>query len=271
MQFYIVPTPIGNFEDITLRALDVLKKVDVIACEDTRVTGKLLEHHQIKNRMICYNDFSNDDNRQGIINLINQGKSVALVSDAGTPLISDPGYKLIKELEKNDIKITALAGASSVTTALTLSGISSDKFMFCGFLPNKSKARINFLEKYTVLDSTLIFFESARRLLKTIEDMQKIYPNRNISVLRELTKTFEEKIAGNFEEVLNALKAKDKILGEIVIILSPPSGSLLSDEDIKISLLDAMKTLSTKDAIDYVANNYQLKRKHVYQLALEIK
>lgn len=198
---YIVSTPIGNLQDITLRALEMLKLVDGVICEDTRRTGLLLHHFEIKKPMIVLNDYNEAKTVPAIVSRLKNGEHLALVSDAGTPLISDPGFKLVRECIKEGIKIESIPGPSSVVTALTVSGLAPNKFLFLGYLPNKQTKRQRLLESlFTILQSmedkdlgtTIIFYETPHRLLEALEDIQKIFGDVDIVICRELTKVHEE-------------------------------------------------------------------------------
>lgn len=267
---YVVPTPIGNMGDITLRALEVLKSVDIIACEDTRVTGKLLSHYDISTRTLCYNDFSTQQNRNGLLKLLQQGNSIALVSDAGTPLISDPGYKLLKDVEKEGFTVTSLPGASSVLTGLTLSGLPTDRFMFVGFLPAKQAARITTLHELKDIQTTLVFFEAARRLIPSLKDMTSTLGNRPAAVLREMTKTYEEIQRGTLDQLVTHYNDAEEPRGEIVIAIGPPQNTESSADELDTQLKKALKTMSVKEAADMVTQTSGIKRKQVYTRALEL-
>jgi len=215
---YIVSLPIGNSKDITLRAIDCLQNVDEIYCEDTRVTNKILSIYKINRGLKNYHDHNGEKVRPQIIKKIKDGKSIALVSDAGTPLISDPGYKLVSELKDNDLYVTAVPGVSSPITALTLSGLPTNNFYFLGFLPTKIQPRRNLLEDVKTLKTTIIIFETANKINKTLKDLIDILGNRKIAICREMTKKFEEIITGNIEYVAKEIALK-KLKGEIVIVL----------------------------------------------------
>ena len=189
---YIVSLPIGNSKDITLRAIEYLQSVDEIYCEDTRVTNKILTIHKIKTSLKNYHDHNGEKVRPQIIKKIKEGKSIALVSDAGTPLISDPGYKLVSELKAKDLYGTAAPGVSSPITALTLSGLPTNNFYFLGFLPTKDQSRKNLVESIKNLKTTIIIFESANKINKTLQDLIEILGSRDIAICREMTKKFEE-------------------------------------------------------------------------------
>ena len=215
---YIVSLPIGNAKDITLRAIDCLQNVDEIYCEDTRVTNKILSIHKINRGLKNYHDHNGEKVRPQIIKKVKDGKSIALVSDAGTPLISDPGYKLVSELRDNDLYITAVPGVSSPITALILSGLPTNNFYFLGFLPTKIQPRRTLLEDVKRLKTTIIIFETANKINKTLKDLINILGNRKIAICREMTKKFEEIITGNIEYVAKEIELK-KLKGEIVIVL----------------------------------------------------
>jgi 16S rRNA (cytidine1402-2'-O)-methyltransferase len=217
---YLVPTPIGNLDDITLRAIKVLSSVDVIACEDTRHTGNLLKLLSINyKRLESYHEHNENTKNAQLLDLIESGKSVALVSDAGTPLISDPGYVIVKEAVKRGINVIALPGASAGITALSASGFATNDFIFLGFPPQK-KGRKTFLEKLKSLSSTMILYESPYRIVKLIEELiEFLGAERRICIARELTKIHEEYIRGTTEECLKILDAKQAIKGEFVVII----------------------------------------------------
>ena len=271
---YIIPTPIGNLEDITIRALNTLRSVDVIACEDTRITSKLLSSYGFKASMIVYNDFSDEKDRNRIFHALDKGKSVALVSDAGTPLISDPGYKLVSEAHKAGYKVISLPGASSVLVALSLSGLPTNRFVFEGFLPVKNKARCDALAKLAPLEATCIFFESARRLSKTLASMVEVLGNRDAVVLRELTKRYEERRAGSLQELVQYYSAGDPPKGEIVILTAPNQNGgkeELSQDEITEKLKLYLKKMNVKEAALKLALESGLKKSDLYNLAIKIK
>ena len=216
-RLYVVATPIGNLKDFTFRAIDTLKEVDFVFAEDTRNSIQLMKHYNIETKMDSYHEHNNIQKIPKIIDLLNEGKSIALISDAGTPTISDPGYKLIRECIDKKIDIISIPGASAVTAALSVSGLPSDSFFFLGFLPHKKgrKKKISFLKS---LDNTIIIFESPHRLLKTLKELHDELGERPIVVARELTKLYEEIARGNFESVIEYFESK-KVKGEIVIII----------------------------------------------------
>ena len=216
-QLFVVGTPIGNLEDITLRAISTLQNVNLILAEDTRNSKKLLNAHNIDSKMISYHDHSSEKEIKKIIDLLLEGKDLALISDAGTPTISDPGYGLIRECIKNDITIIPIPGVSSITAAMSVSGLPSDSFTFIGFLPQK-KGRLKKINQLQALDNTIILFESPFRLEKTLNQLLEHLGNRTVVIGRELTKLYEEVIRGNLKDVIVHF-SESKIKGEIVIMI----------------------------------------------------
>lgn len=221
---YLVPTPIGNLRDITLRALDVLKEADVILCEDTRRTGLLLKHYQIGRGgvtppLLSFHDHTSSEKLARIADDLAEGKDMALVSDGGMPLISDPGFPLVREAIKRNIKIEALPGPSAAVTALAVSGLPAESFSFFGFLSAKSAARRKALTELADREETLLFYESPFRLLKALQDMREVFGDREGVVARELTKKFEEVSRGRLSDLIAKFSEK-KVLGEIVILVT---------------------------------------------------
>jgi 16S rRNA (cytidine1402-2'-O)-methyltransferase len=215
----IVPTPIGNLRDITLRALDVLREADIIVCEDTRQTQKLLQHYEIQKPLWSFHEHSPKAVIQKIIEALKEGKKMALVSDSGTPLISDPGFPLLREALREKIQLEALPGPTAFVTALAASGLPANFFTFWGFLPAKSAARKKQLSQLAEREETLIFYESPFRLLTVLKEMKEIFGNREAVVARELTKKFEEIARGYLSELIEKFASK-KVLGEIVILVA---------------------------------------------------
>ena len=216
-QLFVIGTPIGNLEDITLRAISILKNVDIILAEDTRNSRKLLNAHNIDTKMMSYHDHSSEKEIKKIASLLLEGKQLALISDAGTPTISDPGYGLIRDCIRNDIGIVPIPGVTSITTAMSVSGLPSDSFTFVGFLPQK-KGRLKKIKELQKLDNTIILFESPFRLKKTLNQLFEHLVDRAVVVGRELTKLYEEVIRGNLSEVIMHF-SKSKVKGEIVIMI----------------------------------------------------
>lgn len=269
---YIVATPIGNLQDISARAAEILRDADIIACEDSRVSKKLfaLLGISINKKFISYEDHSEEQKAQMIIDLINQGNSVALISDAGSPLISDPGYKLVRLCREQNIYVTAVPGACAVITALQLSGLPTNRFMFAGFIPNKEKARADLFEELKNINTTLVFYETAPRLLKTLDKASEIFGNREIAVARELTKMFEEVVCGNFEDII-AHFIQNEPRGEFVLIIAPPQEKQSSADDIKEILRKRLSETSLKTAVKEISAEYKLPKNDIYAMALELK
>ena len=266
---YIVSTPIGNLKDITQRAIETLSSVDIIACEDTRVTKKLLNHLGITHcHLIQYNDFSDHKQRDNIINLISEGKSIALVSDAGTPLIADPGYKLINEAKAQNIKIITIPGVSSVITALVSSGLPTDKFSFYGFLPQTKATKISFLEDLIHKNETMIFFDSPKRLPQTLQICKELMPDNEFSVCRELTKLFEETITGNIDKIIHHYQ-NNPLKGEVILLIKPKQQTI-SDNRIKDLLKPLLEFMPKKAAINIVSQQHSLNKNLVYKTALSL-
>jgi len=221
-QLFLVPTPIGNLEDITFRALRLLKEVDLILAEDTRTTSKLLKHYKIENKLISYHAYNEHRIQEHIVSKLKEGSKIALVTDAGTPGISDPGYLIVKTCMSNNIRIECLPGPTAFIPALVKSGIPTDRFVFEGFLPHK-KGRKKRLDSMVSETRTMIFYESPHRLIKTLKDFQMVFgPSRKTSVSRELTKKFEETITGDLHSVITHF-SNQKVKGEFVIIVQGKS------------------------------------------------
>lgn len=269
---YLVATPIGNARDITLRALDVLASADVIAAEDTRTTRKLMDIHGIAlngRKMIPYHDHSGDAARAGIGKLIAAGKSVAYASEAGSPLIADPGFALARDLAENGQHVTALPGASATLAALSLSGLPTDRFLFAGFPPAAKGARATWLSELLPLPATLLFFESAKRVQKLLAELcSSGADNRQAAICRELTKKFEEVKRGTVSDLAQQL-ADTPIKGEVVFVLDRP-GDVQDAGAMEDMLIKAMQDMSMKDAVNAVSQALGLPRRKVYQAALEL-
>jgi 16S rRNA (cytidine1402-2'-O)-methyltransferase len=266
---YLVATPIGNLGDITLRALETLKNVDLIVCEDTRVTGKLLNHYSINKFTLSYNDHNGSERRPKILEALKEGKRVALLSDAGTPLVSDPGYKLVREALAEGYYVTTLPGASSVLSALCLSGLPSDQFFFAGFLPAKEKACYDKIQALASIPSTLILFESARRLPETLGFLTKGLGNREAAVVREISKLYEESKRGPLQ-TLQSYYEKHEAKGEVVIVIAPPGEAVADADDIESSLKLLLLSHSVKEAASIIAEQTGKPRKDIYTLALTL-
>jgi 16S rRNA (cytidine1402-2'-O)-methyltransferase len=269
---YIVPTPIGNLEDITLRALRVLKEVELIAAEDTRHTQHLLSHFGIKTALTSYHEHNERDKARTLVERLKNGASIALVSDAGTPAISDPGYRVVVEAIRAGIQVISLPGASALTTALCASGLPTDRFLFEGFLPAKlqeRKAKLQSLRSETV---TMVFYEAPHRLMDALGDMLKIFGEREIAVARELTKLHEEFVRGKLSDVTGALSDRD-IRGEIVLVVQGAAGEAqVSDADLQAMIRQlAGDGMGVKAIAELLGERYGLAKKEVYKLTLDLK
>jgi 16S rRNA (cytidine1402-2'-O)-methyltransferase len=263
---YIVSTPIGNLEDITLRALRVLREADVIACEDTRQTRKLLDHFQIATPMVSYHDYNEAARTVELIKRLESGASVALVSDAGTPLVSDPGYRLVTAAIAAGIAVVPVPGASAVFTALAAAGLATDSFRFCGFLPPKPTQRRKMLEQLKDETSTLIFYETPHRILDALEDVAAMMGSRPVVAARELTKLHEEFLRGSAAEVRTELAARPSIRGEFTLLVG--KGDATPDDTPIEEAVRALEQqgVSRMDAIKQVAKARGLSKSAVYDL-----
>ncbi|WP_417621892.1 16S rRNA (cytidine(1402)-2'-O)-methyltransferase [Parasphingorhabdus sp.] len=263
---YIVATPIGNLGDLSRRAEETLKMADLILVEDTRVTGKLLNYIGKKSRMMVYNDHKSATDRESILDAI-RCKIVALVSDAGTPLISDPGYKLVRDAQAAGLYVTTIPGPSAAVAALTLSGLPSDRFLFEGFLPSKTKARAEALDELKGLNASLIFYENGSRLGAMLTDALAVLGDRKAAVVREITKRFEECVTGSLGELASRYES-EKPKGEIVVVIGPPGApEAASEEQIEAALREALVRLPASKAAGEVARAFNTDRKTLYDLA----
>ncbi|MDO8607524.1 MAG: 16S rRNA (cytidine(1402)-2'-O)-methyltransferase [Phaeospirillum sp.] len=268
---YLVATPIGNLRDITLRALDVLAEADLVACEDTRVTGRLLQLLGLKAKMTPYHDHNADRVRPALIAKLQQGAVVALVSDAGTPLVSDPGFRLVQACVEHGIAVTAVPGASAALTGLQLSGLPADRFLFAGFLPSRGASRRAVLKELEAAPATLVFFESPHRVADSLADMATVLGNRDAAVARELTKMHEEVARGPLFDLANRY-AQAAPRGEVVIIVAPPgAGAAIGVEEIEARLRATVaEGSSIKDAAALIAADTGHPRREVYAIALRL-
>lgn len=267
-------TPIGNLGDMTQRAIDSMADAAVIACEDTRVTGKLLSAYGIRVPMLAYHEHNAARVRPQLIKRLKQGQVVALVSDAGTPLISDPGYKLVEAAIVENITVTAAPGASALLTALVLSGLPSDRFLFAGFLPPKSPARRTEIRTLSAVPATLIFYEAPQRVSKVLEDLAAMLGSRPAAVARELTKRFEEVRRGPLDELAAFYAAAPQPKGEIVILVGPPlapANAVADAADLDTALKAALETLSVREAAALVAAETGVPRRIAYAHALKLR
>ncbi|MDP1626022.1 16S rRNA (cytidine(1402)-2'-O)-methyltransferase [Parvibaculum sp.] len=268
---YVTATPIGNAGDISLRALDVLARADLVLCEDTRVTAKLFAIHGIKVKTAPYHDHNAAEMRPRVLKRLEAGEAVALVSDAGTPLVSDPGLKLVQEAVAAGHNVTALPGASSVLAALTLAGLPTDRFFFAGFLSAKQEARRKELAELATIPSTLVFLESANRLAASLADMAATLGNREGAVARELTKKFEEVRRGPLAALAVHYEEAGAPKGEVVLVVGPPEKrAVLCAHEVDAMLENALARTSLKDAVAEVVAMTGLPRREIYARALEL-
>ena len=277
-KIYLVPTPIGNLKDITLRALEVLENVDIIAAEDTRQTLKLLNHFEIKKTLISYHQHNEQGKSEDILELAEQGKSIAIVTDAGTPGISDPGAVIVQKCIENNFEFEVLPGATAITTALVYSGLDTTKFVFRGFISRENKERKKLFEEVKNLRETIIFYESPHRLLSTLSTLMNELGNRRISVCRELTKLHEEIVRGSIEEVIQIFSART-VKGEFVLVVEGKTQDEIDKEckdkweslSIEEHVVAVMNEgLSKKDAIKKVSKERGIQKNEVYKLAIDI-
>ena len=272
---YLVSTPIGNINDITIRAINTLNSVDIILSEDTRVTSKLLKHHAVKTNkpLQSFNLINEDKKAPKIISLVKEGKDIALVSDAGTPLISDPGYKFIKHARENGIRVEPIPGCCALIAAITSSGLPSDRFTFLGFLSRSSTKRINELKKLSQKEETLIFYESVHRIESLIEDMINIFGgNRPAVVCKEITKIHESFIGETLSDISHFFgNNKEKIKGEFTIVVKGSSEEEFISEDLDKILGILMSDLSLKKAVEIANKVSKFSKSKIYDRALKIK
>ena len=271
---YLISTPIGTLSDFTFRAINVLQNVNVLLAEDTRVLRKLMNLMDIDlngRNISSYNDNSGDEVRSKYILELEQNKSIALCCDSGTPLISDPGYKLVRQVIRDGYKVISIPGACSVIVALCQSGLPSDKFFFGGFPPAKKNQRINFFNDLLSVPSTLIFFESPKRILNTLEDLGNIFGNsQQIVVCRELTKNFEENKRGTIDSIIKILRKENNFRGEFTVVVNRKENIKPDLNLIKSDLIYLLKKNTFRDSVDIVSKKYSLSKKEVYNLGLKI-
>lgn len=268
---YVVATPIGNLRDITLRALDTLASCDEVICEDTRISRKLLSHYQIHKPTAIYNDQSGPNDVDNIVKSIKNGAAIALISDAGTPLISDPGYRLVKTLQEQGMPVFTIPGPNAAISALSISGLPTDKFLFVGFLPPKTVARKKALLEYSHLSYSLVFYETAKRIPATWEALNEAMPDRPAAILRELTKLYEEVQYGTVNELFTFVKEELTRKGEFVIVIGPPTDQQQREVLIDDQLAEIIRALPTKAAANLLKESFALSKSEAYQKALDIK
>ncbi|MHA6287851.1 16S rRNA (cytidine(1402)-2'-O)-methyltransferase [Maricaulis sp. CAU 1757] len=268
---YLVSTPIGNLRDITLRALDVLGAADRVLAEDTRVTRRLLDAHSIRADLSAYHDHNGDRVRPEILDALDGGAVIALVSDAGTPLVSDPGFKLVREAIARNIRVVPVPGASAVLSALTMAGLPTDSFAFAGFPPPRAAAREAWLAEFRHVPGTLVFYEGASRVDATLASMAKVFGPRPAAVCRELTKMYEEARRGTLADLAEHYAGAGAPRGEIVIVVGPPEDDSWDAGRIDAALEKALQDMRVKDAAREVALASGWSRRDVYARALSLK
>ena len=268
---YIVSTPIGNLSDITLRALEVLKKSDYVLCEDTRISKNLLERYEIKSKLIANHKFNEKKNLSKVIDILKSGSVVSLISDAGTPSISDPGAILVNECVINEIDIFPIPGASAVSSAVSISGF-NEKYFFYGFFPEKNSKLSEDFERLANLEGCIVFFISPRKFNRSIKDLKRYFSNRKILVCREMTKFYEEYIRTDVK-TLEPFKSDPK--GELTIVISEKvkekNSSIMLKESDKMNIQKLIKKLSIKDITDLISQNTNVSKKEIYNYCLKIK
>lgn len=272
-KLYIVSTPIGNLEDITLRAIRILKEADLIACEDTRTTRKLLSRYAIDKPLIGYHEHNEIEKSKELLSLLEGGKSIAMVSDAGTPGISDPGYRLVKLASEHGIDVLPVPGPSAVVSALCVSGLPTSSFAFFGFLPRTKKRLTDYLGTIKSYPETLVFYESPKRVMKTLRVMLEVFGDRNISFSREITKLYEETLRGKISGVLETLGKRSEIKGEVTLVVegAPAESVEAASENIDELLISCKKSgLSLKDAVKKVSEGSGYSKSKTYKRALDI-
>ena len=268
---YLVATPIGNLRDISLRALDILASVDVVLAEDTRTSRKLFGAYGLKTPLSAYHDHNAAKRVPNLVARIQNGEAVALISDAGTPMVSDPGYRLAKACIEAQLDIIAVPGASAVLSGLVVSGLPCDKFMFAGFLPAKQGARQTTLRSFQDVPATLVFYESAGRLSNMLKDALTVFGDRAVTVARELTKKYEEVLRGSLIEMIDRLEGV-KLRGEIVVLIGPPQEVQIWDTaQIEEALGTRIKDIGVKRASEEIARLSGHKKRDIYMLAIRMK
>lgn len=269
---YVVSTPIGNLRDVTLRALDVLAGADEVLAEDTRTARKLLDAYSIRARVSPYHDHNGATRRPELLEKLNDGAAIALISDAGTPLVSDPGFKLVRDVAAAGHPVLPIPGASALLAGLVVAGLPSDRFLFAGFLAPKSTARRRELQDLSAIPATIVFYETGPRLASTLADMAEVLgPGRNACVARELTKLFEEARRGTLDSLADHYGEAGGPKGEIVILIGPPEATHASAADLDAALLSALKSMPTKQAANSVAEALGIPKREAYQRALALK
>jgi 16S rRNA (cytidine1402-2'-O)-methyltransferase len=269
---HLVATPIGRLADITLQALHVLASADLVLCEDTRVSRKLLDHYGFSKTLWAYHDHNAAEQRPKVMAKLRAGAIVALISDAGTPLISDPGYKLVREATDNGLHVTSAPGASALLTALQLAALPTDRFAFLGFLPPRSAGRKRALKDWRETPATLVIYDTAKRIEAVLQDAADVLGDRPAAIARELTKRHEEAVRGTLASLASSVAAGEVVLkGEFVLVIGPPDAEAAAATlDLDAELKAAMANNSVKDAVRLVSGAHGLERRKVYARALEL-
>ncbi len=272
---YIVATPIGNLEDITFRAVRILEEVDRIAAEDTRHSSRLLKHYGISTPMTSYHDYTEPKKRATLLRRLAAGDKIALISDAGTPGISDPGYRLISEALTQGIAVIAVPGPSVLTAALSVAGLPTDAFFFSGYLPNRATARRKTLQALAERRETLVLYEAPHRITAALADMKEVFGNRRIAVCREMTKLHEEIFRGTLEEALEDFTSREKVRGEFTLVVEGAAKVLETPADLNLpeEIARTMKKegVTRKEAVQIVAKRFGVSKKEVYRASLSDK
>ena len=264
---FLVATPIGNLDDITFRAVNTLKEVDVIFCEDTRVTGQLLNHFSIKNKLISLHNFNEETVKEKVLIFLQEGKNVAIVTDRGTPIISDPGYKTVKYVKDNGYNVVSIPGACAMVCAITASGLSSEHFLFYGFLDSRDSHQLEELNTLESYDYSIVFYEAPHRLVKTLNNIYKVFGNRNISISKEISKLHEMVFTGTLEEAILDIKEPK---GEYVLVVAPSLKKVNNDMDMVENVdLYINSGLSMMDAIKKVARERKVAKNIIYKEYIE--
>ena len=264
---YLVATPIGNLDDLTFRAINTLKEVDVIFCEDTRVTQQLLNHFSIKNKLISLHNFNEETVKERVLNYLQENKNVAIVTDRGTPIISDPGYKTVKYVKDNGYNVVSIPGACAMVCAITASGLSSEHFLFYGFLDSRDSHQLEELNTLESYDYSIVFYEAPHRLVKTLNNIYKVFGNRNISISKEISKLHEMVFTGTLEEAIRDIKEPK---GEYVLVVAPSLKKVNNDMDIIENVdLYINSGLSMMDAIKKVARERKVTKNIIYKEYIE--
>ncbi len=266
---YLVPTPIGNLGDMTYRAVEILKNADLIAAEDTRTSLKLLNHYEIRNKLVSYHKFNESKQTKALLDLLEQGKSIALITDAGTPGISDPASILVKAAIDSNINVSCLPGATALIPALAASGLDTEKFTFAGFLPTRKKERTALLNSLKELPHTLILYESSHRIIDTLRELQAYFPDRRFVLARELSKLYETFYRCSFADLsqINDLETR----GEFVLLIEGGVKADISDEQLVVMIKDQSPELTIKELVDTISRYTGVSRNRIYKLALELR